>query len=71
LITGVESTFEEVTVDSLAFKLKNKLGTRWPMIRQPCRRWVSFKSRRVVTILPLRIAAEPHLASAMPSIQSP
>ena len=33
LITGVESTFEEVTVDSLYFKPKNELGTRWPMIR--------------------------------------
>jgi hypothetical protein len=33
LITGVESTFEEVTVDSLYFKSKNELGTRWPMIR--------------------------------------
>ena len=37
MITGVESTFEEVTVDSLSFKSKNELETRLPMIRQHCR----------------------------------
>jgi hypothetical protein len=71
LITGVESTFEEVTVDSLSFKSKSKLGTRWPMIRQRCRRWASVKFRRVATTLTLRIATEPHLPSASASIQSP
>jgi hypothetical protein len=37
LITGVETTFEEVTVDSLSFESKNALGTRWAMLRQRCR----------------------------------
>ncbi len=36
LITDVETTFEEVTVDSLSFKSKNELGTRWAMLRQRC-----------------------------------
>jgi hypothetical protein len=71
LITGVESTFEEVTVDSLSFKSKSKLVTRWPMIRQRCRRWASVKFRRVTTTLPLRIATESYLPSASASIQSP
>ena len=57
LITGVESTFEEVTVDSLSFESKSKLGTLWQMIRQCGRRRASIKSRRVGTTLPLRIAA--------------
>ena len=34
LITGVVSTFNEVTVDSPSFKSKNELGTRWVMRRQ-------------------------------------
>ena len=64
LITDVESTFEEVTVDSLSFKSKNELGTRWPMIRQRCRRWASVSIRRVATTRPLRIAAELHLSES-------
>ena len=46
LITGVETTFEEVTVDSLSFKSKNALGTRWAMLRQRCRCWASVNIRR-------------------------
>jgi hypothetical protein len=71
LIIDVESTFEEVTVDSLSFKSRNKLGTRWTMIRQRCRRWASVKFRRDATTVPIRIAAEAHLLSAAASIQSP
>jgi hypothetical protein len=34
LITGVDTTFYEVTVDSAPFKSKNELGTAWAMLRQ-------------------------------------
>ena len=34
LITGVETTFEEVTVDSPSFMSKNELGAGWAMLRQ-------------------------------------
>ena len=71
MITDVETTFEEVTVDSLSFKSKNKLGTRWPMIRQRRRRWASVKIRRDATTGPLRIAAEVPLSRAAASIESP
>jgi hypothetical protein len=71
LITGVESTFEEVTVDSLSFKSKNELETRSLMISQHCRCSPSVNIHRVATTLPLHIAAEPHLPNATASIQSP
>jgi hypothetical protein len=71
LITGVESTFEKVTVDSRSFELKSKLGALWPMIRQCGRCWASVRFRRVATTLPVRIAAEPHFPRATASIQSP
>ncbi len=71
LITGVETTFEEVTVDSLSFKSKNGLGTRWAMLRQRCRCWASVNLRRVAMTQPLRIPAELPLPRAAASIGSP
>jgi hypothetical protein len=71
LITRVESTFEEVTVDSLSFKAKNDLETQSLMISQHCRCSTRVNIQRVATTLPLHIAAEPHLPRATPSIQSP
>ncbi len=71
LITNGDTTFDVVTVDSLPFKSKSTLGTRWPMIRQRCRRGASVKFRRVATTLPLRIPGEPLFPSATASIQSP
>ena len=47
LITGVETTFEEVTVDSPSFESKNALGTRWAMLRQCCRSRDSVIPRRL------------------------
>jgi hypothetical protein len=71
LITGVESTFEEVTVDSLPFKSKNELATQWPMIRQRCRRWAGVNILGLATTIPLRIAAELPHPRATASIESP
>jgi hypothetical protein len=71
LITGVESTFEEVTVDSLSFKSKNELETRLPMISQHCRCSPTVNIQRVATPPPLHIAAEPRLPRVTASIQSP
>jgi hypothetical protein len=36
LTTGVESTSENVTVDSPSFRSKNELGIGWTMLRQHC-----------------------------------
>jgi hypothetical protein len=41
LITGVVSTFDEVTVDSPSFKSKKELGTGWAMLHQRCHRSAS------------------------------
>jgi hypothetical protein len=70
-ITGVETTFEEVTVDSLSFKSKNELGTRWTMLRQRCPCWVNVMLRRfAMTQLPSIPAERPVLRTAA-SIESP
>ena len=71
MITGVETTFEEVTVDSLSFESKNALGTRWVMLRQRCRSRDSVIPRRLALTQPLRIPAEPPLPRAAASIESP
>lgn len=71
MITGVESTFEEVTVDSLSIKSKNELGTRWSMIRQRCRRRAGINILGLATTLPLPIPAQLPLPRAMASIESP
>jgi hypothetical protein len=71
LITGVETTFEEVTVDSLPFKSKNELGTRWAMLRQRCRCWANVIRRRLAMTQPLLIPAEPPPPKAAASIGSP
>ena len=57
MITGVETTFEEVTVDSPSFKSKNELGTRWAMLRQRCRCMAGVILRRLAMTRPLRISA--------------
>ena len=71
LITGVETTFEEVTVDSLSFKSKNELGTRSAMLRralpEPGQRQYSARCNDSA----LRIAAELPLPRAAASIESP
>jgi hypothetical protein len=71
LITGVETTFEEVTVDSLSFESKNALGTRWAMLRQRCRSRDSVIPRRLVLTQPLRIPTEQPVPRAAASIESP
>jgi hypothetical protein len=71
LITGVESTFDEVTVDSPPFKSKIELGTGWAMLHQRCHRWASVNIRPVATTLTLRIATESPLPRAAASIESP
>ncbi len=52
-ITGVETTFEEVPVDSPSFKSKNELGTRWAMLRQRCRCMAGVILRRLAMTRPL------------------
>jgi hypothetical protein len=71
LITGVETTFEEVTVDSLSFKSKNELGTRWVMLRQRCRCLASVILRHLAMTQPLHSPAERPLPRAAASIGSP
>jgi hypothetical protein len=71
LITGVETTFEEVTVDSPSFESKNALGTRWAMLRQCCRSRDSVTPRRLALTKPLRIPAELPIPRATASIESP
>jgi hypothetical protein len=71
LITGVETTFREVTVDSSSFKWKNKLGTRRPIIRQRCRRRPSVKIRGLATTQPLPVLAKLPLRRAAASTESP
>ena len=71
LITHVESTFEDVTVDSLSSKAKNELERHSPMISQHCRCLTRVNVQRVATTLPVHIAAEPHFPRATASIQSP
>jgi hypothetical protein len=58
LITAEETTFEEVTVDSLSFESKYELRTRWPMLCQRCQRLASIILRRLVMIQSPRIPAE-------------
>ena len=69
--TGVESTYEEVTVDSLSFKSKNELGTRWAMLNDRRRSCARVPIRRVAMTQPLFIAPELPLPSAAASIGSP
>jgi hypothetical protein len=71
LITGVETTFEEVSVDSLSFESKNELGTRRAMLRQRCRCLASVIFGRLAMTQPLRIPAERALPRAAASIGSP
>ncbi len=71
LITRVESTFEEMTVDSLSFKAENELETQSLMIRQHFRCSNRGNIQGVATTLPPQIAAEPPLPRATASIQSP
>jgi hypothetical protein len=71
LITGVNTTFEEVTVDSLSFESKIAIGTRWAMLCQRCRSRDSVIPRRLALTQPLRIPARLHLPRAAASIESP
>ena len=71
MITGVETTFEEVTVDSLSFESKNALGTRRAMLRQRCRSWDGVIPRRLALTKPLRIPAELPVPRAAALIESP
>jgi hypothetical protein len=71
LITGVETTFEEVTVDSPSFKWKNALATRWTMLCQRCPCSASVNIQRYAPTPFLRLAPEPPLPRAAASIQSP
>lgn len=71
MITGGETTFEEVTVDSLSFESKDALGTRWALLRQRCRSRDSVIPRRLASTQPLGIPAEPPLPRAAASIVSP
>ena len=71
LITGVETTFEEVSVDSLSFKSKNELGTRWTMLWQRCQCWTSVILRCLAMTQLLHIPAELPLPRAAASIESP
>ncbi len=71
MITGVETTFEEVTVDSPSFRSKNGLATWWAMLREPCPCWAEVNIRRSATAPSLRIPAKPPLPRAAASIESP
>jgi hypothetical protein len=71
LITGVETTFEEVTVDSLSFESKNALRTRWAMFHQRCRSRDGVILRRLAIRQPLRIPAAPPVPRAAASIGFP
>ena len=56
-------------MDSLSFKSKNELGTRWPMIRQRCRRWSGVNILGIATNMPLHVPAQLPLLRAGPSIE--
>jgi hypothetical protein len=71
LITGVETTFEEVTVDSPSFESKNELGTRSAMLRQRCQHRASVILPRLAMTQPLRVPAKRPLPRAAASIESP
>jgi hypothetical protein len=71
LIILVVTTFEEVTEDSLSFKSKNELGTRWAILRNRCRCCASAPLRRLAMTQPLFIAPELLLPRAAASIESP
>ncbi len=71
MITGVETTFEEVPVDSPSFKSNKELGTGWAMLHQRSHRSASVNIRRIATTLTLRIAAKSPLPRAAASIESP
>jgi hypothetical protein len=71
LITGVESTFEEVTVDSLSFRSKNELGIGWTMLRGHCHGPAKINFGHAEMTLRLRTAAEMPLPKAAASIGSP
>jgi hypothetical protein len=71
LITVVETTFEEVTVDSLSFESKNELRTRWPRLSQRCQCLASVILRGLVVIQHPRVPAELPLPRAAASIEFP
>jgi hypothetical protein len=71
LITGVETTFKEVTVDSPSFKSKSELRTRWAMLCHHVQAWASVKTRRLPTTPPLRLPTELPLPTAAALIGSP
>jgi hypothetical protein len=71
LITNVETTSEEVTVDSPSFELKNKLGTRLAMLRQRCQSWADVTFGRVAPTPVLLATARQVVPRAAASIKSP
>jgi hypothetical protein len=71
MIADVETTFDEVTVDSAPVGSKKELGTRWPMLIQHGLRCTSVILRRLVMIRRPCIAAELPLPRAAASIESP
>ena len=71
MIADVETTFEEVTVDSAPVESKKELGTRRPMLIQHGLRCATVILRRLVMIQPPRIPAELPLPRAAASIESP
>jgi hypothetical protein len=71
LITGVETTFREVTVDSPPFKWKNKLGTRTAMLCERRQSRADINIARVASTPALRITAKLPVSRAAASIESP
>jgi hypothetical protein len=71
LITGVETTFNEVTVDSPSFRWKNEFETWCAMLFQRCPCSATVNIRRFATTPFLGIAPEPPLPRAVASIESP
>ncbi len=71
MFADVETTFEEVTVDSAPVESKTELGTRCPMLIQHGLRCTDVVLRHFVMIQPPRLPAELPLPRAAASIESP
>jgi hypothetical protein len=70
-IINVETTSEEVTVDSPSFKSKNEIGSQPAMLCEKGRSEADVGIGRVAPTLALRIIAEIPVPRAAASIESP